>query len=185
MLRNDKYNCATGIIRRLWADNDLIIRTSTIQDWIIVDKLQKENSFAVGFIQQTIWEKYVWGGERNFTVLIAEKNLDPVGYILITPGKKSGDYAKIQQICVRNDARRLKYGQALLDVGKNYCEDTGKAGFTLRCRKDLDSNRFWGALNFEKYGVWEKGRINHVGFTASDDINLWKIDLNEKMPKLL
>ena len=35
-----------------------------------------------------------------------------------------------------------------------------------------------------KYGTWEKGKINHVGFRASNDINLWKIDLNRKILKL-
>mgnify|MGYP003353416075 CR=1 FL=1 len=29
--------------------------------------------------------------------------------------------------------------------------------------------------------MWEKGKINHVGFKASDDINLWKIELNKNI----
>ena len=124
------------------------------------------------------------GGERNFVVLICEKNLDPVGYILFTPGKGVGRYAKIQQIAVRQDARRLEYGSLLIDCARQFCEDTGKRGFTLRCRVDLESNHFWGALGFDKYGVWKKGQLNHVGFKASNDINLWKIELNRNMPDL-
>ena len=49
---------------------------------------------------------------------------------------------------------------------------------------DLESNRFWQALGFEKYGTWEKGKINHVGFKASNDINLWRIDLNRNLLSL-
>ena len=179
-----KFDCATGLLNVLYSEGDLVVRNSSIADWKFVDKLQKENSFAVGFIQDTIWHKYVWGGERNFVVLLCEKNVDPVGYILLTPGKGSMTYAKIQQIVVRNDARRLDYGSALLAVARNFCETFGLRGFTLRCRTDLESNFFWQALGFHKYGVWEKGKVNHVGMKASDDINLWKIDLNSKIMSL-
>ena len=141
-----RYNCATGLISVLYQHGDLIVRTSSILDWSLVDKLQKENSFAVGFIQDTIWEKYVWGGERNFVVLICEKNNDPVGYILITPGHGAMTYAKIQQIVVRSDARRLDYGTALLTVARDFCETFSLRDFTLRCRTDLESNYFWQAL---------------------------------------
>ena len=173
-----KYDCSTGIIQNLYKFGDISVRTSTIQDMLLVDKLQKENSFAVGFIQKTVWEKYVWGGERNFIVLICEANNDAVGYVLITPGMSAYKYAKIQQICVRNDARRLYYGKALISVCTDFCQKFGRVGFTLRCRTDLESNNFWKNLGFEKYATWEKGKINHVGFKASNDINLYKIELN-------
>ena len=175
----DKFNCATGLINILWNDNSgLIVRTSTIKDMLFIDKLQKENSNAVGFIQKSVWEKYVFGGERNFVVLIAEMNNDPVGYVLITPAISSYKYAKIQQIVIRNDARRLYYGKALIDVCRDFCIKFGRLGFTLRCRVDLDSNKFWKSLGFIHYETWQKGKINHVGFKASNDINLWRINLN-------
>lgn len=180
----NKFNCATGILHVLYTSGDLVVRNSTISDWQFVDKLQKENSFAVGFIQNTIWSKYVWGGERNFVVLICEKNADPVGYILITPGHGAMTYAKIQQIVVRNDARRLDYGTALLAVAREFCETFGLKGFTLRCRTDLESNFFWRSLGFINYGTWKKGQINHVGMKASNDINLWRIDLNRNLVTL-
>ena len=178
-----KFDCSTGIINTLYDDpiKDISVRTSTIKDMLLVDKLQKENSYAVGFIQKTVWEDYVWGGKRNFVVLICEANNDAVGYVLITPARGTYKYAKIQQIAVRNDARRLHYGTALIDVCRQFCETFGRIGFTLRCRQDLDSNHFWKSLGFTKYGTWEKGKINHVGFKASDDTNLWKIELNKNI----
>ena len=186
MISLGKFDCSTGVINILYNDviSDIIVRTSTIKDMLLVDKLQKENSSAVGFIQKTIWEDYVWGGKRNFIVLICEANADAVGYVLITPARGSYKYAKIQQIAIRDDARRLHYGTALLDVCRQFCEKFARIGFTLRCRKDLESNKFWKQLGFEKYGVWEKGKINHVGFKASNDINLWKIDLNKNIKTL-
>jgi GNAT superfamily N-acetyltransferase len=182
-MRLGKFDCSTGLINILYNDpiKNISVRTSTIKDILLIDKLQKENSYAVGFIQKTVWEKYVFGGERNFVVFICESNNDAVGYVLITPGKGSYKYAKIQQIAVRNDARRLQYGTALLDVCRQFCETFHRIGFTLRCRQDLESNKFWKSLGFQNYGVWEKNKVNHVGFKASDDINLWKIELNKNI----
>lgn len=181
-----KFDCSTGVINILYRNElmDITVRTSTINDMLLVDKLQKENSYAVGFIQKTIWEDYVWGGKRNFMVFIVEANNDAVGYVLITPAKGIYKYAKIQQIAVRDDARRLHYATALLDVLKQFSEKFMRKGFTLRCRTDLESNYFWKNIGFDKYGVWEKGKINHVGFKASADINLWKIELNDTILEL-
>jgi len=176
-----KFDCATGISNTLYVKDDLSVRTATDKDKAFIDKLQKDNSYAVGFIQATVWDKYVFGGERNFVVFICEKNDDMVGYVLLTPGRKAYSYAKVQQIAVREDARRLDYGSALIAVVKDFCNTFDRMGVTLRCRVDLDSNHFWKALGFSLYGVWEKGKINHVGFKASDDINLWRIDLNDQL----
>lgn len=182
-----KFDCSTGVINILYDNklNGILVRTSTIKDYLIIDKLQKENSFAIGFIPKTYFEKAIWGGIKNSVLLICEANADEVGYIYITPGMDSYRYAKIQQIAVRNDARRLHYGTALLDVCRQFCEKFHRTGFTLRCRIDLESNHFWKALGFENYGVWEKGRIKSTtGFKASNDINLWKIDLNKNIKTL-
>ena len=179
-----KFDCSTGLLNVLYTNGDLIVRNAREIDIIFIDKLQKENSYAVGFIQRTIWDKYVFGGERNFVVFICEKNNDTVGYVLVTPGKGVNSYVKIQQIAVRDDARRLDYGSALISVVRDFCETFQRNGATLRCRVDLESNKFWEALGFTKYGVWEKGKINHVGFRASDDINLWRIELNRNLMPL-
>ena len=176
-----KFDCSTGISNHLYKKDDLTVRTANEKDQAFIDKLQKENSHAVGFIQSTVWEKYVFGGERNFVVFICEKNNDMVGYVLLTPGRGAYTYAKIQQIAVREDARRLDYGSALIAVVAEFCNTFNRMGVTLRCRVDLESNRFWQALGFNLHGVWEKGKINHVGFKASNDINLWRIDLHESI----
>jgi GNAT superfamily N-acetyltransferase len=171
----------TGFSNTLYKSGDLTVRTATQADRTFIDALQKANAYAVGFIQSTIWDDYVFGGGRNFVVFICEKNDDMVGYVLLTPGRGHYSYAKIQQIAVREDARRLDYGSALIAVVKEFCNTFARIGVTLRCRLDLESNKFWKALGFHIYGVWEKGKINHVGFKASNDINLWRIDLNDSL----
>lgn len=179
-----KFDCSTGLSNTLYVNGDLSVRTATVADRNYIDKLQKDNSFAVGFIQSTVWDKYVFGGERNFVVFICEKNNDMVGYVLLTPGRGGYSYAKIQQIAVQEDARRLDYGSALIHVVKEFCNTFNRIGVTLRCRIDLDSNKFWRALGFTIYNVWTKGTVNHVGFKASNDINLWSIDLNDNILSL-
>jgi GNAT superfamily N-acetyltransferase len=184
MVNLGKFDCATGLINVLYQKDDLIVRNAREIDIAFIDKLQKDNSYAVGFIQKTVWDKYVFGGERNFVVFICEKNNDPVGYILLTPGRGHHTYTRIQQIAIRDDARRLDYGSALIAVVRDFCQTFQRTGTRLRCRTDLESNKFWGALGFQKYGVWQKGMVNHVGFKASADINLWQIELNDNMPTL-
>jgi hypothetical protein len=73
-----KFDCSKGIINVLYKDEfkNISVRTSTIKDYLIVDKLQKENSFAVGFIPKTYFEKAIWGGEKNSILLICESNND-------------------------------------------------------------------------------------------------------------
>ena len=118
-----KFDCSTEIPTTIKVKGDLIVRTSTKDDQIYIDTLQKDNSYAVGFIQKTIWDKYVFGGERNFMVLTCEKNKQNVGYCLVTPGKSIGSFAKIQQIAVQEDARRLEYGTMLIDAIREFCEE--------------------------------------------------------------
>jgi hypothetical protein len=178
-----KFDCSTGLINVLYFDpiKNISVRTSTIKDLLILDKLQKENTFAVGFIPKTYFEKAVWGGEKNAIVFICECNNDQVGYVYITPGNSYG-YAKIQQIAVRNDARRLYYGTALIDVCSQFCKLFNRIGFTLRCRIDLESNNFWKQLGFVNYGTWVKGKYNPESrLIASNDINLYKIELNKNI----
>lgn len=176
-----KFDCSRGLINILYTKDDLIVRTSVEADLIFIDKIQKENSYAVGFIPQTYFEKAVYGGLKNSPVFICEKNNDPVGYIYLTPGKGTHTYIRVQQIAVRDDARRLDYGSALIAVVRDFCETFQRTGARLRCRTDLESNKFWKALGFNKYGIWEKGMVNHSGFKASADINLWQINLNDNL----
>ena len=177
------FDCATGLLNILWQNGDLMVRNASYRDASIIDKLQRDNSYAVGFIQQTIWDKYVFGGERNFFVLIVEANHDPVGYTLITPGRGMGSYLRIQQIAVRDDARRLHYGHALMSVIERFAREQQRAGARLRCRADLDSNHFWRAMGFTVEGVVTKGSVNHVGFKASNDINMWMREFSH-VPRL-
>lgn len=73
-----KFDCSTGVINILYNDpiKNIRVRTSTSNDLLIIDKLMKENSNAIGFIPKTYFEKAVWGGQKNSMVFICEANND-------------------------------------------------------------------------------------------------------------
>ena len=68
-----KFDCATGLINILYTNGDLIVRNATETDIAFIDKLQKDNSYAVGFIQRTVWDNYVFGGGVILLYLSAKK----------------------------------------------------------------------------------------------------------------
>ena len=68
-----KFDCATGLINILYTKGDLIVRNATETDITFIDKLQKDNSYAVGFIQRTVWDNYVFGGGVILSYLFVKK----------------------------------------------------------------------------------------------------------------
>jgi len=164
------FNCSDGISKTLLSRNDLTVRTSISKDWKFLDKLMKDESKKIGFLQRRTWDKYVWGGERNFITLICEKNNQMVGYVFFTPGIGINRPVKIQQIVIQEDCRRIEYGTALCDCIADFCFTYERSGISLRCRADLEANNFWKALGFKLIKIFSKGSINHVGMKASNDI---------------
>jgi hypothetical protein len=68
-----KFDCSTGFSNTLYTDGDLTVRTATQADRTFIDAMQKANSHAVGFIQSTIWDDYVFGGGVTLWYLFAKK----------------------------------------------------------------------------------------------------------------
>lgn len=149
--------------------DDILVRTTTPEDWTFINSLMKSESDKVGFLSDRTWHKYVWGGERNFMTFLCLVNNDPVGYVLLTPGHPMKS-AKLQQVVIQHDARRLEYGTALVSACADFCSDYSRSGVALRCRADLQANHFWNALGFKAVAIYKKGSVNHMGFKASDDI---------------
>ena len=61
-----KFDCSTGVINILYSDTikNISVRTSTIKDILLIDKLQKENSYFddinesdVQLFSKGAWEK--------------------------------------------------------------------------------------------------------------------------------
>lgn len=164
-----RFSCI-GPAMVLRVSDDIVVRTTTPEDWAYIDALQKADADKVGFLQRRTWDDYVWGGQRRFMTFLCLVGGAPIGYVLLTPGRGVNQPARIQQVVIQQDARRLEYGTALVAVCIDFCETFERSGIALRCRADLQANWFWGALGFTLLRVFTKGTINHVNFTASNDI---------------
>jgi len=174
-----RYDCRQVPAVVLSAHADIVIRTTTPADWTFINDLQRGNTYAVGFLPERTWRDYVWGGQRNFLCFLCLVNGQPAGYYVYTPGRAAGSAARGQQIVVLDDFRRAEYGRALVDAALDFCRDFGRAAMTLRCRADLDANKFWTALGFGAVGFQPKGTRNHMGWVASNDIVNYRRDLDE------
>lgn len=71
---------------------------------------------------------------------------DVVGFLVFGPGSTS---AKVFQIWVRQDARILEHGRAMLEGLEQWALDRGLFRISLWCAEDLAANLFWRALAFE------------------------------------
>lgn len=166
-----KNYSSTGLIPNiLLFRKDIIVRTTTPNDWLFIDSLMKEEASKIGFLTKRVWEKDIWKGERAHVCLICEVNKFCVGYVFFSSGRGVDRDIKIQQIVIKNDARRFEYGTALCDCCVDFCKQFNRSAITLRCRADLEANNFWQFLGFKLYKIISKGTINHVGMKASNDI---------------
>ena len=55
---------------------------------------------------------------------------------------------KIYQHCIEEDLRKLNLGKKLFENVEQFAENKGYNFIHLRCRHNLESNKFWQALNF-------------------------------------
>jgi hypothetical protein len=119
-------------------------------------KLQKEESFALGWIPEQIFDR-VWAGTFSGWILICRVNQDPVGFCFCAPAYKAPFYGRIYQPAVQADARRYDYGTFLADTAHSLITDSGAQGTTLRCAHDLPSNFFWDAMGWKLLGIIPEG----------------------------
>lgn len=120
---------------------------ATIPDIKYIDWLRGKESEAVGFIPKVRYEMEI-SGERGGDILLAKEDGDLVGFAYITYGTPYS--AKIQQIAIQEDARRMDRATALLDEIATRARARGCAEIGCRCAQDLEANKFWLQLGFEQ-----------------------------------
>jgi GNAT superfamily N-acetyltransferase len=143
---------------------DMVIRDSIPTDLPYIRSLQRQESFALGWIPEQIMHR-VWqdghpsGKMNEFSgwLLLCEVNRDPVGFCFAAPAFKAPFYGRIYQLAVQADARRYQYGTFLADVAHELIAKTGANGTTLRCAFDLPANFFWEALGYKLIGIIPEG----------------------------
>ena len=129
-------------------------------DYIV--NLHKKNSDNLGFIPKPFLEKLVDNGQF---FLSKDGGLES-GYCIVGNGKNSN--LNIYQHCIEIDLRRLTHGKLLFKEVEHYAKNKGYDSVTLRCRENLQANKFWKALNFINYGFEAK-----VTKRTKKGINKW------------
>lgn len=117
-------------------------------DFIV--NLHKKNSQRLGFIPKSRVEQYV----NDNQVFIAKEGGLESGFCIVGSGK--GLDLKIYQHCIEEDLRRLSIGKKLFNDVECVARNMGYENITLRCRENLEANKFWEALQFINYGFENK-----------------------------
>ena len=156
-----------------------MIRRATLEDMNYIVSLSKKESFCLGFIPKTAYEAAItgfkggkrWSNTCNDKMFVCVENNDLVGFVMFSYGK----YAKVNQICIQEDARLIQRGQALLSAGISHGNLRGIEDFSCGCADDLPSNFFWKQMGWVKVG--ERQGISHKNTwkeTSKRKVNIYR-----------
>jgi len=145
---------------------DFTVRRATHADGDYVMALQRSNRESVGGLPRPAIDERL----ARSTVVLGVLNGDPMGYLM---WDYSGGIVRIPQACIQYDARRRKYGVALVSwllAAHPYASE-----IRLRCAADLEANVFWRDMGFictaTVAGGSRRGRL----------INAWLLDLGSAL----
>lgn len=110
-----------------------------------LDHLQGLNAYALGFLPFQALQEAISRGH----VLQAFENGQPCGYMI---HGKLRLQTRILQTVVANDARRVEHATALVDALTMLANHVQAHALSLHCAEDLEANKFWQAIGFERIG---------------------------------
>jgi hypothetical protein len=142
------------------------VSIATPDDLLYIVSLMRLNRESVGGLPVPALKERVDRG----TVLIARINEDPVGYVLYD---NRGGVIRIPQACIQYDARRRKYGIALMQSLLSMHSDAAEV--SLRCAADLEANIFWRDMGFVCVGTSPGGK------RRGRTINAWTLWLTPRL----
>lgn len=119
----------------------MIVRPATSADLRYIDSLRRHEQERVGFLPLSRYERET--ESQRGTLLVGVEGGDRVGFIFWTPG---WPIARIQQLAIQDDARRMERGTALVQAVADRIPHHN--GLTCRCREDIEGREFWRALGF-------------------------------------
>jgi hypothetical protein len=129
-----------------------VIRPALEADLKAIDSLRKADGDSLGFLpimklQCIVNQKLDRGRWRWLyeSLWVAEDNGELTGYVLAGFHR---DGAKIEQICVRGDARRMERAMLLEDVVQQEARLRQKQRIRCRVAFDIEANFFWKAIGY-------------------------------------
>jgi hypothetical protein len=130
----------------------MIIRPALITDLPAVDAMRKADGNALGFLPLQRYEYVVTKTKQNGRarwfyewLLVSTDNGDVTGFVFAL---FSAAGTKIEQICVRRDARMMERAKALLVSIERESERRLRPLIKCRVAADIEANLFWRALDY-------------------------------------
>ena len=174
-----------------------MIRAAIVEDVPFIVSLANKESLSLGFIPKPAYEAAITGnktGKRwsttcNDRIFVCEENGDLVGFVLFSYGKVS----KCNQICIRQDARLIERGKALLSAAVSQGNLVGREDFACGCADDLASNFFWKQMGWVKVGerkgishknTWKESSKRKINIYRYQTNSLFETDFGLIIPKL-
>jgi len=121
-------------------------------DWLYIDSLRKSEGKSLGFIPKdaylSVLESKRLSNRERFRyqdILLTLDDEDTTGFCYVS---YSGDYCKVIQIVVQQDARRWERATMLLTEIEDRAKKRGNLGVMCRVAYDLESNWFWLASGY-------------------------------------
>lgn len=168
---------------------DLTVKPATMEDMKYIISLANKEGKAIGFIPKIAYESAIngkkpsenrWSDTCNDKIFMcyenaSEANPDPVGFVMMSYGR----IAKVNQICIQEDARLIERGRALLESAIKHGENRGILNFGCGCADDLESNKFWKAMGWLKVGERKGIHFSNTWKQSSDRlVNLYRYQLS-------
>jgi len=161
----------------------MIVREADFKDLKYIEFLSKKENRALGFIPKIAYEAAItgvkngkrWSNVCNDKLFVCSENNDLVGFLLMSYGQ----WAKVNQIAIQEDARMIERGKRLLQAGIDHGIKAKRQDFMCGCADDLESNFFWKCVGWKKLG--ERKGISHKNTwkeTSKRKINVYHFQLN-------
>lgn len=134
--------------------------TRQLQPWklteffLLADKACTVDGHCLGWLPRQAYRE----NHRRGNIFAVYNNDDLVGYCLF---HVSGTDCRIYHTWVRQDARLIMHGRALLDAVEDEATRRGANRITLWCAVDLAANLFWEAMHFQRRN-WRWGRAKNA-----------------------
>ena len=141
-----------------------LIREATVFDLPAIEALRRSDGDSLGFVPKAKYEhitlktsdrgrarwRYEW-------LIVAEDSTEITGFLL-TGFHRDG--CKMQQLCVRNDARRMERALRLVDACENEARRRGSRRIRCRVAADIEANMFWRAAGYEPIAITNSTWLN-------------------------
>ena len=124
---------------------DTHIAPAKIRDLKFIEHLSNRFNHAVGFIPRIALVNRI-EGRAGGGVLLARVNKQEGGFLHY--GSMIHNECRIFQAAIDYDLQRQHHGLTLVNDFIERADDAGVRLITLRCRTDLNANRFWQAAGF-------------------------------------